>query len=124
MFGFKKNPCVDMDLFGYLTQALGGTINRLSLTGGAQFNAEDILTLVDFMLNQHKKTIDSRQLSLLKFAAGAITERYYDISNKNSKIKTYCDRFAEMMKSDFDFNDTAFTGMHSELMLMGCCFMK
>lgn len=121
MFGFKKMPCSDMDLYGYLTQAFGGTVNRLDAIGGGRFDAADIIKLIDLMLDQRKRTIDSRQRSLVKFAAEEVTKRYYT-SGDNNKIKLYCDRFAEMMRSEFDFSDPAFNGLHMELALMGCSF--
>lgn len=123
MFGFFKTqpkPCCDMDLYGYLAQGVGGLINTVKDTGG-RFSEQDILKRVEFYLNQTNKSLDQRQESLIKFAAGFVAENYYLSDGGLYKIKPHCDRFAEMM-GNFDFADPSFKGLQIDLARAGCFF--
>lgn len=120
MFGFLKEPCSDMDLYGYLTQAVGGLINS-NKECGRRFSDEDILKRIDLYLHQRKRKLDQRQQLLIRFAAELVTQYYYHRSGDETAIKRYCDRFAEMMVN-FDFRDPAVEGLREELDRFVCTF--
>lgn len=120
MFGFLKSQCADMDLYGYLVQAIGAVHNKGEQLSEGRFPHEQIAYIVDLMLADKNKKIDERQRRLVKFAA-ELADQYSGLNDQNI-IKKSVDRFGVMMKQGWDFRDPSVEGFRKEISRFGCTF--
>jgi hypothetical protein len=132
MFGFLKDDCNDMDLFGYLFQSCGGLHNQLTIDKNFRYDwksADDfgvyqnkLINKVHHLIGQRGKRVTEKQEQLIVFAAELVEQHLYDSKIKNNKIKQCVVRFAEMMRDDFDFRDKSINTFRKELAKFGCVF--
>jgi hypothetical protein len=133
MFGFLKDGCNDMDLFGYLFQSCGGLHNQLMIDKKYKYDwgsrndfgvyQNKLINKVHLQIGQRGKRVNEKQEQLIVFAAELIEQHLCDTDLKNNKIKKCVLRFAEMlMKDDFDFRDKSIKTFREELAKFGCVF--
>lgn len=123
MFGFLKEPCGDMDLYGYFATAVGGVVSLARQTG-TKFEEKDLLKRVELFLHQRKKKIDDRQLRLLILAAELVVQHNFYVADKSNKIKIYADQLGSLVdEGNFNYRDPAIEGLRNELRTF-CCEFK
>lgn len=122
MFGFLKEPCGDMDLYGYFATAVGGVVS-LARQKGSKFDEEDLLKRVDLFLQQRRRKIDARQQLLVKFAAELVVQHCFYVEDKNNQINQFSQRLGSLVDdANFNYQDPAIEGLREELKRFGCLF--
>lgn len=121
MLNFLRSPCSDADLFGYLVQCAGGTLNLSEAIGESGFSKDNLLRCIENALKQRGRKIDDRQRSLIQHAVQTVV--FCSRLEPQPKVSESVERFAEMLKEGgVDFNDPSVVQFREELADAGIFF--
>ena len=133
MFGFFKDDCNEMDLFGYIFLACGGLHNQLMIDKKFKYEFTDydsfteyqnkLIDRIHHQLGQRGKRVTPEQETRIFFATELIQQHLFQSDIKNNKIKPCVLKSAEMLKKDnFSFHDKSVNVFREELAKFGCVF--
>ena len=133
MFGFLKDDCNDMDLFGYIFLACGGLHNQLMIDKKFKYKLNDfeflivyqneLINKIHHQLGMRGKRVTPEQENRINFATELIAQHLFQSDIKNNKIKPCVLKSAKMLEKDnFSFHDKSVNVFREELAKFGCVF--